>query len=106
MRRLFKQIDSWMERKMETPDWVVDAIKVRNKEADEQGKAAAWKRMGSAAPGEPGDDGLAKAKPEVPGKATKWNSKNRGLEKPPRQHIDDRAKYDDGKDNKTRPIGT
>ena len=38
---------------METPDWVTDLIKVRVKEAEEQGKAAAWKRMGGAAPGEP-----------------------------------------------------
>ena len=91
---------------METPDWVVDAMKVRLKEAEEQGKAAAWKCMGGTALGEPGDGGLAKAKSEVPGKAAKWNLKNRGLEKPPRQHIDDRANYDDGKDNKTRPIGT
>ena len=36
----------------------------------------------------------------------KWNSKTRGLEKPPRGHIDDRANFDDGKDNKTRPVGT
>jgi len=42
----------------------------------------------------------------VPGKATKWSSKNRGLDKPPRHIIDDRANYDDGKDNKCRPIGT
>ena len=38
MRRLFKQIDSFMERAMETPDWVVGLIKVRVKEAEEQGK--------------------------------------------------------------------
>ena len=32
-----------------------------------------------------GDGGLAKAKPKVPGKAAKWSSKNRGLDKPPRR---------------------
>ena len=106
MRRLFEQIDSWMARKIETPDWVTDAIKIRNKEDEEQGKAAAWKRMGGAAPGEPGDGGLAKTKSKVPGKATKWSSKNRGLDKPPRHITDGRATYDDGKDNKSRPIGT
>ena len=46
------------------------------------------------------------AKPKVPGKAAKWNPKTRGLEKPPRGHLDDRANFDDGKDNTTRPIGT
>ena len=106
MRRLFKQIDSFMERTMKTPDWVNGLMNVRAKEAEEQGKATAWKRMGGTAPGEPGDGGLDNAKPKAPGKAAKWNPKNRSLEKPPRQHIDDRANFDDGKDNKTRPIGT
>ena len=106
IRRLFKQIDSWMQRKIETPGWITDAVKIRELEVEERGKAAAWKRMGGTAPGEPGDGGLAKAKPKVPGKATKWSSKNRGLDKLPRHHIDDRATYDDAEDNKAFSIGT
>ena len=65
--------------------------------------------MGGAAPGEPGDGGLAKAKPEVltgQGDEVELEERWLGEAAPPRQHIDDRAKYDDGKDNKTRPIGT
>ena len=31
---------------------------------------------------------------------------DRGLEKPPRGHLDDRANFDDDKDNETRPVGT
>ena len=43
------------------------------------------KRMGGAAPGEPDDGGLAKkTKPQVPGKAAKWNPKNRSSVNPPR----------------------
>ena len=56
--------------------------------------------MGGAAPGEP--RGLA----NVPGSAPKWNAKNRGLEQPPRKHLDNPANFDDGKSNKTRPVGT
>ena len=62
--------------------------------------------MDGAAPGEPGDGALAKAKPKAPSKAAKLSSKSRCLDTPPRHHIDDHATYDDGKDNKTRPIGT
>ena len=79
---------------------------VRAQEAEEQGKATAWKKLGGAAPGEPAAGGLTNARPKVPGKAAKWNPKTRGLEKPPRGHLDDRANFDDGKDNTTRPIGT
>ena len=41
---------------------------------------------GKPASGEP--RGLADAKPNDPGSAPKWNPKNRGLEQPPRNHID------------------
>ena len=90
--------------------WVTELMKERNEEIEERRKAAAWKRMGGAAPGEPPGEsdggGLAKAKPKGSGKKAKWSSENRGLDKPPRGHVDDRATYDDGKDNKTHPIGT
>ena len=105
MRRLFKNIGAFMHLDMKTPDWVHELMNVRAKQAEEQGKAA-WACMGGAAPGEPASGDLANAKPKVPVKATKWNPKNRGLEKPPRGHLDDRANFDDGKDNKSRPIGT
>ena len=98
-----------MHQKMKTPDWVTEIMNKRAKEAEEheeQGKASAWKRMCGAAPGEPAAGGLANAKPKVPDNAPKWNSKTRGLEKPPRGHLDDRANFDDGIDNKTRPVGT
>ena len=41
---------------MKTPDWVHDLMNVRAKEAGEQGKATAWKRMGGAAPVEPASE--------------------------------------------------
>ena len=90
---------------MKTPDWVTEIMNKHVKEADdhkEQGKESAWQRMGGAAPGEPDD----LAKPKVPGNVPKWNSKTRGLDKPPCGHLDDHANFDDGKDNKTRPIST
>ena len=93
----------------DTPDWVTEIKTKRAKEAsdlDEQAKAAAWRRIGMGgkpAPGEPRV--LADAKPNVPGSAPKWNPKNRGLEQPPRKHIDDPAKFVDGKTSKTRPVG-
>ena len=92
MRRHFKKNTDYMDQIMKTPDWVTEIMNKRAKEAEnheEQAKATAWPRMGGAAPGEPG--GLANAKPKVPGNAPKWNSKTRGLEKPPRGHVDDRA---------------
>ena len=91
---------------MKTPDWVDEIMNRRAKEAEEQAKAIAWQRMGGAAPGEPAAGGLANMKPKAPGKAPKWNPKTRGLEKPPRGHLDDRENFDDGKDNTTRPVGT
>ena len=54
MRRLFKQIGTFMEWAMETPGWVLDLIKVRLKEAEEQGRRlpgsvwAAWRRASRA----------------------------------------------------------
>ena len=107
MRRNFKKIQDYTHQNMPTPDWVTEIRNKRAKEAsdlDEQAKAAAWKRMGGAAPGEPG--GLANAKPKVPGNAPKWNPKNRGLAQPPRGHLDDLANFDDGKDNRTRSVST
>ena len=104
-RRLLKQIDTWIATNIETPEWITGAITERARGSEERDKAAACKRMGGAAPGEPDDGGLVKAKPKVPSKAKKWNSNNRGLDQPPWNHIDDRATYGDGKDNKTRPIG-
>ena len=113
MRRNFRKIQDYMHQNMETPDWVTEIrTRIRSKRAkeaedlDEQGKADAWKRMGGAAPGEPG--GLANAKPKVPGtlEAPKWNPKNRGLEQPPHKHLDDLTNFDDDKNNKNRPVGT
>ena len=60
MRLNFKKIQDYMHQNMGTPDWVTDIKSRRAKEAsdlEEEAKAAAWKRMGGAAPGEPG--GLA-----------------------------------------------
>ena len=97
----------------ETPDWVTEIKTKRAKEAsdladlDEEAKAAAWRRIGmggNPAPGEP--RGLADAKPNDPGSVPKWNPKNRGLEQPPRNHIDDKKKFVDGKTDRTRPVGT
>ena len=97
----------------ETPDWVTEIKTKRAKEAsdladrDDEAKAAAFRRIGMGgkpAPGEP--RGLADAKPNDPGSVPKWNPKNRGLEQPPRNHIDDKKKFVDGKTDRTRPVGT
>ena len=40
------------------------------------------------------------------GKGAEMDPKNRGLEQPPRGHLDDLANFDDGKDNKNRSVGT
>ena len=115
MRLNFKKIQEHMKEYIEPPGWVAEIKTQRAKGTSDlaelgrsEAMAAAFQRIGfrgKPAPGEP-PGGLADAKPIDPGSAPKWDAKKRGLEQPPRKHIDDPAKFVDGKTNRTRLVGT